>query len=461
MPSEKKNTQKLLEKIDRLEKENSCLRNNLSDTGSAGIADFKKMNSEEYDLLSLEKIEDFFHTVYNHAPFMMFGVDDKGNVLFWNRALENSLGWKKEELGKFPDFFKKLLPDKNDMKRVIRDYGSGDKIFREYRAVDKSGNIHIHKWASFHISGNLFAGFGYDITEQKKLESDREDVLAEFETIFNNTSIGIGFLQNGRIFQRINKRGCEIFGYTEDELIGKSVSLVHLSDEAYREFGEKHYNRLVSGDIIHVEQQLKRKNGEIIWCSVFGKAVLPPDLDKGVIWVVDDITSKKEYEKKLYYMAVRDDLTSLYNRRYFFNKADEILGRVRRYEKELTAAIIDIDFFKYINDTYGHQTGDKVLKNTASVIDRCTRETDLLARYGGEEFVLFMEETDIEGAETVLERIKTDVAENNVCDKISITVSAGAASWKKGESVDSLLKRADKALYDAKKKGRNRIEYSS
>ncbi len=268
----------------------------------------------------------------------------------------------------------KLFTEKSELERVLKDYNSGDKTFREYRITDKNGNNHIHSWASFLIGNDLYAGFGYDITEQKSLEKEREELLAEFETIFNNSSIGIGFLKEGRYFHRINKRGCEILGYSESDLIGKSVEIVHISESAFREFGEKYYERLVSGNVIQAEVQMKRKSGEIIWCSVYGKAIMPPDLEKGVIWVVHDITEQRLYEKKLYYMAIKDDLTSLYNRRYFFDKAESIIGRVKRYRKDLTAAIIDIDYFKNVNDSYGHDTGDRVLKEIAAAIDSCIRE---------------------------------------------------------------------------------------
>ena len=103
---------------------------------------------------------------------MLFGIDNEGKVVFWNRALENALGWKKGELGEFPGFFSNFFTEKSELERVLKDYNSGDKTFREYRITDKNGNNHIHSWASFLIGNDLYAGFGYDITEQKSLEKE-------------------------------------------------------------------------------------------------------------------------------------------------------------------------------------------------------------------------------------------------------------------------------------------------
>ena len=154
-----------------------------------------------------------------------------------------------------------------------------------------------------------------------------------------------------------------------------------------------------------------------------------------------------------------DGLTGLYNRRYWQERFDEVYKLCQRRDKPSTAVMLDIDHFKRINDTYGHQAGDKVIKILAALIKRCVRETDLAGRYGGEEFAIILTDSTVENAKSVAERIRV-LAQRLVVEheeqQISFTVSLGLAQFdKKSQSAMAWLEEADQALYEAKENGRN------
>lgn len=178
--------------------------------------------------------------------------------------------------------------------------------------------------------------------------------------------------------------------------------------------------------------------------------------------VTDQALGKRRVERlndELKVMSRVDGLTGLYNRRYWQERFDYTFKLAKRRSKPITAMMLDIDHFKRVNDTYGHQAGDKVIQALASVIKRCVRETDLAGRYGGEEFAIILTDTQEEGAEKVAERIRKQ-AEDTLVEhegqQISFTVSLGLAEYS-GECTSSMawLELADQALYDAKQNGRN------
>jgi len=167
----------------------------------------------------------------------------------------------------------------------------------------------------------------------------------------------------------------------------------------------------------------------------------------------------KEALEEQRYKATHDALTELPNRQAYIERAFEEMQRFKRYQRPLTMAICDIDFFKKINDGYGHQAGDKVLRLIAKVISTRLREVDFIARFGGEEFVLLMPETTTEQAYKVLDKIRAAVAKSPFRFKdspVSITISFGLAAFVGEDSVEAVFERADKALYKAKNDGRNR-----
>jgi len=163
-------------------------------------------------------------------------------------------------------------------------------------------------------------------------------------------------------------------------------------------------------------------------------------------------------EDDLKILVSTDSLTKVYNRA----KYDEIMGRERertkRYNRFLSLVMFDIDVFKKINDTYGHLNGDIVLKNIVALVKEEVRKIDYLIRWGGDEFILILPETNLEGAKGLAERIRNSIADQKFENMEGVTVSLGITQFSKDDTDDTLMKRADEALYKAKMNGGNRVE---
>ncbi|OGQ94543.1 MAG: diguanylate cyclase [Deltaproteobacteria bacterium RIFOXYD12_FULL_57_12] len=176
---------------------------------------------------------------------------------------------------------------------------------------------------------------------------------------------------------------------------------------------------------------------------------------------VQDVTEVVAYEQKLVAMNMQDGLTGVYNRRFLEGKLKEEFGRHKRYARPFGVIMCDIDFFKKVNDTYGHQCGDQVLKYVAATIQKLIRDTDYLARYGGEEFCCLLPEADLEAARKLAERLRQGVARGKTScgdQEVEVTVSFGVAAVGPAiETPETLLALADQALYEAKRAGRNRV----
>jgi diguanylate cyclase (GGDEF)-like protein len=164
----------------------------------------------------------------------------------------------------------------------------------------------------------------------------------------------------------------------------------------------------------------------------------------------------KRYNKKLQELSITDKLTGLYNRLKIDEKLEEEHNRVIRYENyQCSIMMIDIDFFKSINDTYGHQKGDEILKKLSDLMNSTFRNTDSIGRWGGEEFIIILPSTSTQEAHMSAEKLRIKVEENLFTDIHPVTISIGLGTFLAHETVDELLGRIDAALYDAKNKGRN------
>ncbi|AJE02028.1 diguanylate cyclase [Geobacter pickeringii] len=174
----------------------------------------------------------------------------------------------------------------------------------------------------------------------------------------------------------------------------------------------------------------------------------------------DELKRTNELLRKL---SITDPLTHLHNRRHLMEMVEKEYQRAARKGGHLSLVILDIDYFKKINDTYGHPEGDKVLASLAEIVTKGLRSYDVAARYGGEEFVLLLPETPISEAYAIAERLRGEVQDHVFKGTLQgqvVTISLGVATYPspRVESIDSLFRQADEALYRAKQNGRNRVE---
>jgi diguanylate cyclase (GGDEF)-like protein len=171
--------------------------------------------------------------------------------------------------------------------------------------------------------------------------------------------------------------------------------------------------------------------------------------------VLSDMTQEENYKKELEILSITDALTGIGNRRYFHQKIQEEMKRSLRYNNVLSLVMFDIDYFKQVNDKYGHDTGDRVLIEYTKMIAGTLRETDIFCRIGGEEFVIILPHANKESAQKIAEQLRIDVETSKII--LPLTMSFGVIEYEKGEELEFVFKRADEALYAAKNGGRNRV----
>lgn len=209
--------------------------------------------------------------------------------------------------------------------------------------------------------------------------------------------------------------------------------------------------------------RLKTARGKEFWAEISLRA-LSVEGEPCLMVGVRDISQQKELEARLRELATTDGLTGIYNRRHFYDLGRAEVARSDRYDGDLSAVMIDVDYFKALNDTHGHAVGDEALRLLADVARHALRRVDVLARYGGEEFVVLLPETSADAARVVVERLRGAVEAMPIPTPegdVKMTVSAGVVTRKRDESLDAMLRRADEALYRAKHSGRNRVVVDS
>ncbi len=174
-----------------------------------------------------------------------------------------------------------------------------------------------------------------------------------------------------------------------------------------------------------------------------------------------DITQRKQAEVEIHLLATTDSLTGITNRREFTAILSKEVDRAKRYGVPLSLAMYDLDYFKRVNDTFGHDVGDHVLQAVTRLVRENIRTNDVVARWGGEEFMVLMPQSDAQAARDAAEKLRQAIAGHRF-DKVNeLTASFGVAAFKPQDDLNSLLKRVDDALYLAKERGRNRVEMMS
>jgi diguanylate cyclase (GGDEF)-like protein/PAS domain S-box-containing protein len=304
-------------------------------------------------------------------------------------------------------------------------------------------------------------GYAEKITKSKLIAKRFQNIAKYFESILQDSTDIIFTLDTEGYILKFN-RGAQLhFGYTQEEIVGKPLThlFVNESDKQKILAGV-----LLTGKTVNEEIPLKTINGGIILVNL-SMSEMKNDSNQiiGLVVTAKDITEKKRLEMELLKknellgkLAVTDSLTGLYNSRHFYEQIKRELSRLKRNPgRKFTLVMLDIDHFKQLNDTEGHQMGDHTLRSLANVIKVCIRkDIDTAYRYGGDEFILLLPDTDKHQARVVTDRIQKQYG----AFKFGITsLSMGIAEALPGEDDTSLMRRSDEALYISKREGRARI----
>lgn len=257
----------------------------------------------------------------------------------------------------------------------------------------------------------------------------------------------------------------KVLGYAPAELIGRTAFGIFEESGGETQYIAEALARRQPFEGLVVRR--RRKDGVLIWISISGSPVQDASgRYHGFRGVTMDVTEVTSANLKLEYMALHDALTGLANRRKFLTAFEAARARLERYGAPLSLLALDIDHFKRINDGFGHPAGDEVLVAIARRLEASVRRTDLSARFGGEEFMVLLPEADAAAAAEVAEKIRKGIADRPIrletedrVEDLKVTISIGVSTMTKAapSSFDSLMERADQALYAAKMNGRNRV----
>jgi len=300
------------------------------------------------------------------------------------------------------------------------------------------------------VFGGLLHVRSINLAKENLSESERR-----FRIMASGAFEGIAITSQGKLVDA-NVQLAKILGYEQNEIIGQPIKSFIAPEDQDRVLAN-----IRDGSESNIEHKMLRKDGSRVLVESHGQTIVQGDIPIRLT-AIRDITERKLFEVELKHRAHIDYLTGVNNRGYFMEQAELELSRAVRYGSPLSLYMLDVDFFKKVNDSHGHKVGDLVLIKLAEVCGQTLREVDIIGRLGGEEFAILLPETNLAKANEVAERLREAIAKAKVPLEsglpLHFTVSIGVTSLvSKDDNLDVLLNRADKALYEAKEKGRNRV----
>lgn len=349
---------------------------------------------------------------------------------------------------------------------------SKEKFCLEYCIRHKNGTLiwvceHGMPVLNAQGEGTLLQGYIQDITQRKNVEQSLRDAEIRYRSIFENSVEGIFQTSLEGQYLAVNKALADIYGYANTQELVEGLQ--DINNQLYVESTRR--DQFVSemdtkGFVHNFESLVYKKDKSIIWISENARKVYN---DAGVFLyfegTVEDITERKQYEDKIEYQSTHDSLTGLPNRYLLNDRLQQNIHHCQRFNSRLGVAFIDIDHFKLINDTMGHEVGDQLLVRMAERITANIRDVDTIARLGGDEFVVLIANVEqaenTQGFEAVVQRILTAIDTPFMIDGLEyvVTSSVGLSIFPMhGNNARALLKNADIALYEAKRIGRNNYQ---
>ena len=283
-----------------------------------------------------------------------------------------------------------------------------------------------------------------------------ENILRLRDSILDNSLVSI-VLTKARRIEWINDYAEIMFGYSEDDVIGREPDFLYLHEDDYNRFNSEAPQLLRRGEKYRADFAFRCKDGTVLWGMVSGKAINPENLEEGILYIVVDITARKQAEEqlkllnaKLEAQATTDHLTGISNRRHAVKRINGEIKKAQRYKQPFAVIMVDVDFFKKLNDSYGHSAGDHVLKQIAALLKGTCRQVDTVARWGGEEFLVLCPLTPLSEAKKLAELLRVRMETHEFGLPCRVTASFGVAAYRGETNLEEIIQEADKALYTAK-----------
>ncbi len=413
----------------------------------------------------IKQVKQRLELVWNSAADAVFTVDKDSHFVEVNKAFTNLLGWTIDEL--LEDKSISIIPAnyRDDINVVLENIKKGEVIpYNKVQRLTKKGTV-IDVLASYspiyNADGEWVGAVGMykDISQQVEYYNQLQQSEERYRIIAEHSSDLIKVIDVKGNVQYASPSHFTVLGMEPDYYINKSIlTFIHQND-MYE--AQSLIEKIIqSGQSNAVEIRAMKKSGEWVWIDTAGSPVLSENGEViGIIIQGRDITERKQYEEKLKKLALYDHLTSIPNRMYFQTLVRKAMSHAQRSNKLLSVMFFDLDKFKQVNDTMGHDVGDQLLVEFVKRVQTCLREEDVIARFGGDEFAILLPDID-------REKCATDIAKNILVKlqheweiesyKFTTTSSIGIAFFSSYDlSYDELMKNSDIALYQAKEQGRN------
>ena len=406
---------------------------------------------------ALHQSEDMFRNITENAKIGIFIYKEK--IIYANQELSNQSGYSIEELYNMHIWDFAHESSREMVKDIVLRRCQGellDKKCHDFKFIAKNGKIKtVRTMVNTMKYNGEYVGVGTIIDISDVLQTKKELTLLSKAIEQTDDMVRITD-KNGKIIF-VNDSNLEHSGYDREDLIGKTPRIFK-SGKHTDEFYKNLWSTLLSGNTYKGVLINKKKDGSIYYEQ---ETITPICDDKksiqNFVVTAKDITKRIEMEKELYKRATIDSLTGIYNRQKGNEQLDIELDRFKRYSNNFVLIMLDIDYFKEVNDVYGHDVGDDILKEICTLISSYIRKSDTLSRWGGEEFIIIAPDLTEEKALQFAEKIRQKISSNNFSEVAQITASFGITFPKADESKERLLKRVDDALYMSKENGRNQV----
>lgn len=406
---------------------------------------------------SKEKLQ----AILDNTTAAIFIKDTDGRYVLFNRYIKTLFNLTDDQyIGKTDyDYFPKENADifrANDLK-VIK-----AKTALEFEeVVPQKDGLHTYiavKFPLYDVTGAIYAvgGISTDITGRKLAEEE----LRKMSRAVSQCPVTVMITDAKGNIEYTNPKFSQLTGYASEEVIGKNPRILK-SGETSPEVYKHLWKTISAGNEWRGEIRNKKKNGELYWENISISAIKDNGVITHYVAVTEDITKHKQFESQIMYLASHDPVTNLFNRRRFQEELADRLAQAQRYSYQGAVLFLDIDNFKDVNDTMGHDAGDEILIKMAGLLLERMRKTDILARFGGDEFAILLSHVDENGALSIAGDIIEFVRKHTMIIEthtVHMTVSMGIALFPRHSSeMETLFTYADLALYHAKENGRNRF----
>jgi diguanylate cyclase (GGDEF)-like protein/PAS domain S-box-containing protein len=427
------------------------------------ITELKEANS------ALEEAEARFANAFEEAPIGMALVSPEGGFLRVNRELVRITAYTQEQLLGM-SFMDISHPEELDESvDLVRRLLAGEiKTFnlerRHLRANGQFAWIDVSVSAVRDDSGPLYmVAQVEDVTERRRADDAVRAAEARFRSAFDGAPIGMAITSLDGRFEHVNPALCEITGYPRERLEGTSFQSITPDEDV----GDNNaaVEQLISGalSVYRTEKRYIHADGHLVPIEISSTLVRDSDGEPlNFLTQIQDITERRLFEDRLQHLADHDSLTGLFNRRRFEEELARELALAERHGNPAALLAIDLDNFKYINDSLGHSIGDELIARVGEALFERLRRTDVLARLGGDEFAVILPRADEDDASRVAGALLDSVSAVDLqptgSHKRQVTASIGISIFEPGSglSAEELLVEADIAMYDAKEAGRGR-----